>query len=405
MGHTASTTAQPTRFIGWLSLAQLISWGSVFYTFALIMEPVERSLSLSRSESSLAFSLALMAEGLLAFPVGRWIDQGHERSVMTAGSVLLGLCLLAHGAVQTQAQFYGVWIGLGMGMAATLYAPVFAVVIRRFPNDFRRGITTMTFLGGLASTVFIPLTSWLIASLGWRHALWCLAALHLLVCAPLHAVLLRQAPTGAGLPEPARGSAAPSLSQHLLSAPFLLIGVFVCLMMAVTVAVPAHLVSLLRENGLSPAWVVTVPASIGALQVLGRLVLYFWERHLNLHLANIVISGLIPLSLVVLLLAPVWPGIQVAVMLLFVLLYGVGNGMLTIVRGTVIAEYVSQTHVASLNGALGIPLAVARSAAPLALGLMWQPVAGYTAGLWLLLGLSAAGVVALTLAQHLARAR
>ena len=80
--------------VGWMSLAQLISWGSVFYTFSLVMEPVERELGLSRGQSSLAFSLALLVEGLLAYPVGRWIDRGHERVVVTGGSVLAGVCLV-----------------------------------------------------------------------------------------------------------------------------------------------------------------------------------------------------------------------------------------------------------------------------------------------------------------------
>ena len=68
-------------FAVWLSWAQLITWGSVFYTFSLLMGPVERELGLSRAEVSLAFSLALLADGLMAYPVGRWIDQGHERRV------------------------------------------------------------------------------------------------------------------------------------------------------------------------------------------------------------------------------------------------------------------------------------------------------------------------------------
>ena len=38
------------RQVGWLSLAQLITWGSVFYTFALLMEPVERELGLTRAQ-------------------------------------------------------------------------------------------------------------------------------------------------------------------------------------------------------------------------------------------------------------------------------------------------------------------------------------------------------------------
>ena len=87
-------------------------------------------------------------------------------------------------------------------------------------------------------------------------------------------------------------------------------------------------------------------------------------------------------------------------MLLFVLVWGVGNGMLTIVKGTAIAQYVDRDHVASLNGAMGLPLAFARAGAPLGLGYLWSPQAGYTTGLWVLLGISVAGVGALTLAQR-----
>ena len=390
------------RLVGWLSLAQLISWGSIFYTFALVMAPVERDLGLSRAESSLAFSLALLVEGLLAYPVGRWIDRGHERVVMTGGSVLAGVCLLLQGSVTGMVGFYAVWAGLGAAMAATLYAPAFAVVTRRFPNDFRRAIILMTFLGGLASTVFIPLTAWLMALWGWRHAFIALAALHLLVCAPLHWLTLRGAPRPGPRVAAADPQAVKGVTDFIFSAPFLLIGVFVVLLMAVTVALPAHMVSLLRENGLREVWVIAIPAGIGVIQVLGRLLLYFFERHVDTHLANRLIPCLIPLGLLALLAAPLSADGQVGAVLLFVLLYGLGNGMLTIVKGTAIAQYVNRDHVATLNGALGLPLALARAAAPLLLGLLWTAQAGYTHGLWLLLALSVVGVGALMLAQQLA---
>lgn len=393
------------RLVGWLSLAQLISWGSIFYTFALVMAPVERDLGLSRAESSLAFSLALLVEGLLAYPVGRWIERGHERAVMTGGSVLAGVCLLLHGLVTDVIGFYAVWAGLGAAMAAVLYSPAFAVVTRRFPQDFRRAIITMTFLGGLASTVFIPLTAWLITAWGWRHAFTSLALLHLLVCAPLHALTLRGAPRPLPHDVPERVAVPENLSRHLRSAPFLLIGVFVILMMAVTVALPAHMVSLLRENGMREAWVIAIPASIGVIQVLGRLLLYFFEHHFDLHLANRLIPCLIPLGLLALLAAPLSADAQVWVVLLFVLLYGMGNGMLTIVKGTAMAQYVNRAHMASLNGALGVPLALARAAAPYLLGVLWTPQSGYTYGVGLLLLFSLLGVGALMRAQRLSQVR
>ena len=384
------------RLVGWLSLAQLITWGSVFYTFALLMEPAERELGLTRAQSSLAFSLALLAEGALAYPVGRWIDQGHERVVMTGGSLLVVACLLLHSTVDGVAGFYAVWIGLGAALAATLYSPVFAVVTRRFPHDFRRAIITLTFLGGLASTVFIPLSAWLIQSLGWRHALWVLAALQLLVCVPLHARLLRDAPA----PAVASHRAIPSHRAFLRKPAFLLIGVFVVGMMGVTAALPAHMISLLRENGMQEAWVIAIPASIGVLQVVGRLLLFFFEHRFDLHLANRLIPCLVPLGLSALLAGA---GYAPAA-LLFVLLYGLGNGMITIVKGTAIAQYVSRDHVASLNGALGLPSALARAVVPMLVGLLWSPARGYFSGLCLLLGLSVIAAFALLLAQRKALA-
>ena len=396
----SANTAYNRRLVGWLSVPQLITWGSVFYPFALLMEPLERELGLTRAQSSLAFSLALLAEGLLAYPVGRWIDRGHERAVMTGGSLLMALCLFLHSFVSSAAGFYAVWLLLGAALAATLYNPVFAVVTRRFPHDFRRAIITLTFLGGLASTVFIPLSAGLIATLGWRHALWVLAALHLLVCAPLHAWLLRDAPATNMAPSIASGDQSASVSRLLRSAPFLLIGVFVVSMMAITAAIPPHLISLLRESDMPEAWVIAIPASIGAIQVLGRLLLYFFEHRFDVHAANRLIPCLIPLSLAALLAAGGFAPAAVFFALLFVLLYGLGNGMLTIVKGTAIAQYVSRDHVASLNGALGLPSALGRAAAPLVLGLLWTPAGGYTTGLWLLLVASVLAVVALLLAQR-----
>lgn len=399
MSASAATATHDRRLVGWLSLGQLITWGSVFYGFALLMEPVERELGIGRAQSSLAFSLALLAEGLLAFPVGRLIDRGHERAVMTGGSVLVAVALLLHSAIGSLAAFYAVWTLLGVGMAATLYAPVFAVVTRRYPQDFRRAIITMTFLGGLASTVFIPLTSWLIHALGWRQALWVLAAIQVVVCVPLHAHWLKHAPRRVQPPgEQASAAQQRSLGHHLRSGPFLMIGVFVVLMAAVTSALPAHMISLLRESGLGEAWVIVIPASIGAIQVAGRLLLFFFEHRFDLHLANRLIPCLIPLGLAALL-AGSGHGPMAMV---FVLLYGLGNGMITIVKGTAIAQYVSRTHVASLNGALGIPQAAARAVAPLTLGILWSREAGYTHGLWLLLVLAMAAVAALWIAQRMA---
>jgi predicted MFS family arabinose efflux permease len=283
----------------------------------------------------------------------------------------------------------------------------------------------------LASTVFIPLFAWWMSLWGWRQALWGLAALQLLVCMPLHAWLLagahsspgrptatpsaapkhwfnsalrrrfRSAESGADVPPQALPQSPLSVHAHLRHAPFWLLGLFMVLMMSVTSALPAHMIALLQEAGLSPTWVIAVPAAIGVIQVVGRLVLFVFEHHWDVHTANRWIPGLIPVGLLALLLGSFHP----LGALVFVVFFGLGNGMSTIVKGTAMAQYVSREHVGQLNGLMGIPIAIARAAAPLAVGLLWSPALGYKLALgWLLLA-SVMATAALWVAQRQALKR
>lgn len=62
--HDHLSHSVPDRQLaGWLSLGQLITWGASSTLSPCSWTPVERELGLTRAQSSLAFSLALLAEG------------------------------------------------------------------------------------------------------------------------------------------------------------------------------------------------------------------------------------------------------------------------------------------------------------------------------------------------------
>jgi MFS family permease len=377
----------------WLSLAQLISWGTLFYTFSLLLEHLERDLSLTRIDAALAFSIALMTEGVLAIAVGRLIDAGRARAVMCAGSMVAAASLIGCAFVSNQTQLYITWIGVGIAMSGTLYQPAFSLLIRRYPQDFRRAIITLTFLGGLASTVFIPLGAWLISSFGWRHALIALGSLHLIICLPIHAYWLSGEPVAASHSTTAPVKKLIEFTHHF---PFWGLALFFILFSGITTAIGAHLVPILRERDLPPGWAIAIPASIGLLQVAGRLLLFFTEKHLDVHQANRWIPTLLPVALCTLALGLREPAIAIV----FALLYGMANGMITIVKATAMATYVSRERAASLNGLLGLPTALSRAVAPSALAALWTLSGSYIAGLWALSALGAAAVIAFWAAQR-----
>ncbi|MEI7444908.1 MAG: MFS transporter [Burkholderiales bacterium] len=386
--------ASRTGWVAAMSLAQLVSWGSLYYTFSLLMPALEDELGLSRVQVSGAFSASLLVAGVAGVAVGRWIDRGRGRGVMTAGSVLAGLAMVALGRIDGVVGLYACWIAIGAACAAVLYEPAFAILIRRWPDDYRRSLIAMTFLGGLASTVFIPLSAVLIGWLGWRHACEVLGVLQLALCAPIHATMLRGEPPGADR-RAAAGEDAPSLRELALSPAFLLITAFVVTFMAFTSALAAHMVPLMRERGVPEAWAVAVPASIGALQVLGRVVLFVFEGRIDPRRLDGAIPLLLPVAVALLLAG----GGSVAAALAFAACYGIGNGLLTIVKATAVAQYVSRTRVAALSGLQQPPAALARAVGPILLASLWTVDGDYRLGLWVLLSAGLLAVALLRLAQ------
>jgi predicted MFS family arabinose efflux permease len=382
----------PRGFVLWLSIAQLISWGTLFYTFSLLLEHFERDLSLTRVDASIAFSLALLCEGLLAFLIGRMIDAGRARAVMCTGSALAACAFVAMAFVQTQWQLYAAWIVAGIAMSGTLYAPAFAILIRRYPQSYRRAIITLTFLGGLASTVFIPLSAFFIAQLGWRNALLVLASLHVLICLPIHAYWLRNEPAA----QSHEHAQTKSLGHFAREFPFWGLAVFFVLFSGITSAIGTHMVPILSERDLPVAWVIAIPASIGVLQVIGRLILYVTEKHIDVHAANRWIPATLPAALFVLALGFASP----IAALLFALLYGLANGMITIVKATAMAQYVSRERAASLNGLLGLPTAIVRAIAPSALAVLWTLRGDYQFGLGVLTAIGVIAVASFWIAQR-----
>lgn len=291
---------------------------------------------------------------------------------MTAGSLAGAVLLAALPHVQSVAALYAVWAGLGAVMAATLYDPAFAVITRLFATDYRRAITTLTLFGGFASTVFWPLTQFLIAEIGWRHALLVLAALNLAVCAPVHWWVLPVGGAGAG--QRAVTSAGSGAFRAALRTP-----VFYLLTIAFTgnalvfSATQVHLMSMLQAKQLSAASAALVGAMIGPMQVTGRVLELAFASRLSASTVGILAMAFLPLALWVLSIA----GVQWPLLVAFAVIYGIGNGAMTIVRGAIPAELFGRDAYGAINGAMAAPVTVAKAAGPLAAALLFAGLGGY----------------------------
>ena len=382
-----------------LALGQLVCWAALFYAFSSFVLPMQRAFGWSKPEMMGAFTLGLAVWGAAAYAVGAAIDRGHARAVLTAGAALGGAGLLLWSRVQGLPLFYAAWALIGAAMAMTLYEPAFNVLTKRFPRRYRQGITSLTLVGGFASTLSFPAAAWLIAALDWRAALEVIGAVLLVGVAPLHAWALR----GSALAETASSrdpevASDATLHQALHDRAFWLLIATFALYAFVAAALWAHMMPAFAAKGLGDAQALAVVVWFGPAQVVGRIAYLGFGRWLSPRTLGLFVLAGLPLSLVIFALAR-----QTLALLVFALLFGLVNGLVTIVRGNVVPDYFGRQHIGRISGAMNAIALSARAAAPLVTAWLLLVLQGYRALLLLLAAVGVAAVVAFALAKKPAR--
>lgn len=371
------------------ALTQTIGWGTLFIPFALMVQPMEASLGWSRPALNGAFTLGILVSGLLAIPVGRWVDRQGGRAPLAWGGVLGSAMLGCWAMVDQLWQFYLIWLALGVVHATALWGPAMAVVVALAKQPMRV-ITAITFITGFAGTIFIPLVAVLISGVGWRGALWVLAALQL-----LPALVAAWQFAGAQPPAPTQRARSEAAYRQTLRRPAFW-GLALCFAAHafIGVGLGAHLVPLLREAGLPEASVILLVALHGPLQVAARAGLYVAGQRASMRWVGMGAMLLLPMALLWLGGAPasfLW-------LLPFVLCWAVADGLLTIVRAAGTADILGREGYGAVTGALTLIAVLPRTLAPITLALIWQADGGYGAVPWVLAGVALLGAASFLLA-------
>ena len=391
-----------------LSVTQIIAWGAMFYAIALWGPRIAAETGWPDLVIYGGFSLALVGSGLWSPFFGRLIDRYGGRFTMTIGSLIsaVGLALLA--SARHEIIYAAAWAIMGCGMAACLYDPAFATLARisgDAPARTRRAISFLTLPGGFASTVFWPLTLFLLQSFDWRQTAWMYAGFLLFICAPLHRFGLpgphEQEPPPAPEKEGSetRPEKPPLTDKNARRTAFILFALVIAAHGFPTSALSVHVVRLLDLLGLTEGQAVAAAALVGPSQVGARILELLFGRRLSAIGLGLVATALLPVAFLILLGVTVSPGAA----MIYGLVYGASNGLVTIARGIVALSLFGREGYGRTLGLIAAPALAIKAAAPpvFALGLA---AFGPHAMLWVSLALAclAFGAMAL-LASHRAR--
>ena len=344
-----------------LGTAQTLAWGSSYYLPAILADPIARDLGISSNWFFAAFSASLVISGLLGPRVGRQIDRVGGRQVLCASNVVLATGLALLGASASVWTMSAAWLLLGVGMGLGLYDAAFGALGRIYGSDARASITGITLIAGFASTIGWPLSSLGLETIGWRETCYAWAVAHIVIGLPLNLVLPRTERTAS--------SERPVVKAHIpIDRTMVLLSFAFAAAWTVTSAMAAHLPRIVEAFGATPAQAVFAGMMIGPAQVGARVL----EASLLSRFHPLVSTRLAclthPIGACVI---GLFGGGAAAA---FALLHGAGNGILTIARGTLPLAIFGPENYAYRLGLIGAPSRICQALAPLAFGLLIEPM-------------------------------
>jgi MFS family permease len=388
----------PYPIVSALGLSQLVAWGSFYYVFVSLMEPMRDEFGWTKTQINGALSVALATTGLCAYARGRWIDRYGGRALMTSAAVAGGALLLLWAQVSELWHLYLVGVGIGVVSAMMLYDAAFAVVARMLGSDYRKAIIVITLFGGLASTVFVPLTQQLVSSFGWRDALRWLAVIQLPFCAGVPYLILRGRETIEHDPRVrATAKVAASIRPALCHPVFWLLALSFVSFAFLFTSLIFNLVPMLRESGYTTGEAVAAYACIGPSQLAGRITILTLERFISLTIAGL-IGTLFPVFAMIVLMSL---HAHSPLVILFAISFGTGMGIKTIVQATAAPEFLGRAGYGALQGALMLPVYIAQAASPFVAAWIWQFRGQYDLLQVVLLGMAALSAAAFLLAARM----
>jgi hypothetical protein len=348
----------PWRAVAVLGVTQILAWGAVFYPPVMTVPLIAAERGFSFTFAMGGFSAGLLTAGFVSPTIGGLIDRYGGHRVMPFGSLagaagLVGLTVASHPVA-----YFAVWMLLGAAMATSLYDPAFATLGRIFGAKARQPITVLTLAGGFASTVSWPATYVLLQPLGWQGTYLVYAALLAFVAAPLHAFALPRTRAAHDL-VPAEGAAPPPLRPATGAAFLLVIAAFAAYAF-VPSGLSAHLLAIFRRAGLEPHVVVLIGMLFGPSQVAARLCEFIFARNIHpLAMARFAVGMLVASFLLLWLF-----GFSTPAAILFAVMFGVANGLITIARGAVPLALFGPVGYGRIIGRIARPALVITAVAP-----------------------------------------
>lgn len=162
----------PAFRVGVLGVITITVYGSWYYSFGVLLDPIIADTGWSEVALTSAFGVSSLIAGFGSLAGGWILDRLGSRVVFGMAAIIGALAFLAAASAQS-ALVFAMTGAFGGGVFASLgfYHVTQTTAVRISPGAENRAIAILTIWGAFASAIFIPMAAWLVDTVDWRAAL------------------------------------------------------------------------------------------------------------------------------------------------------------------------------------------------------------------------------------------
>jgi MFS family permease len=349
-----------------LGISQIVSYGTMFYSFAQIKVELAEKLGLTLETTTMIVSLALFINVLISSYVGYLIDRYGGLKVLSNGLFIGSVGFITLFFTNSFLGFLFSMLLIGISFSSTTYNVAFSAAIQIDDQNSRKNITIITFYGAIASSVCWITIGFLRSYFGLNSIFLMLSLLLFLMGLYFLIKMKFQKNEKKNNPKKQIEDLVPlalSQKEKVIIAILMIFGFTEYLIFSTTAL---SLINFFTSNFNDPSVAIILASTYGPFQLVGRFLEMRFATFLDARLTGLIASTIVPISLIIILIPDFY------ICIIAMALFGMGHGLLTVTGGYVPNLFFEPRVIGRVKGYIWAPTALGMSCAPFLSGVFYE---------------------------------
>lgn len=351
-----------------LGIAQVLLWGCSYFALSILADPIIKETNWSPQFIYGYLSISILVSGIISPKIGKKINQSKKNYILFLSGIIMSFGLIIISFSYHKVSYLLGWIFVGIAMGFGLYDALFASLGKKYGKKASSSIVQITLISGFTTTIIWPILSYCTNQYGWRYTLLVFALILIITTLPIHYFsFIKQAEIKNEATDEKKINTTQANKTTIvpdLKLSFYLLLINFSIGSLLMTGIYVYIIEILKSKGIGLKEAIAIGALLGPSQVGVRVLDLLFPKKTPIITA-LISSTAIFLAFILLLFSH-------KIAFLGVIIFGLGNGMRSILRGTLPLWIFRPKIYATIIGNLALLPLITQAATPFLGGLIIQ---------------------------------